>query len=81
VADDAGVRILLVGQHRAAFEASGLEAVVTSAGDVLNHRKRDGPADEQPDVAPRLIFVQPVEIVACRHARLAARARVEIDLE
>ena len=39
------------------------------------------PPITQADVAPRLAFVQPVQGVAGRHAGLAARTSVEVNLE
>ena len=81
VLDDPGDRVLLVGVDRAAVEAGRVEAVVAGRGHVLEHRQRRRPADEQADVAPGLAVVQPVQRVAGRHARLAARAAVEVDLE
>ena len=48
---------------------------------VLKHGQFRHAADHQADVTPRLALVQPVEVMAGRHARLAARAAVEVNLE
>ena len=79
--DDAGDGILFVGIHRAGDHARRLEAVVARGRDVLHHRRRARAADEQPDVAPRFVFVEPVERVTGDDARLAAGAAVEVDFE
>ena len=81
VPDDPGDRVLLVGVHRAGRQAGRVEAVVAGGRHVLEHRQAGTPPDEQADVAPGFALVEPVERMAGRHARLAARAAVEIDLE
>ena len=82
VLDDPGDRVLLVGVDRAGVQAGRVEAVVAGRRDVLDDTAACAvAADEQADVAPDLVLVQPVQRVAGRHARLAARAAVEVDLE
>src|SRR5262249_17837109 len=77
---DPGDGILLVRVHRAAAQARGIDAVVARRGHGLLPRRRAA-ADEDAHRAEALVLVGPVERVACRPARLAARARVEVDLE
>ena len=81
VLDDSGDRVLLVGVHRTRVHAGGVEAVVTGGRDVLHDRQMLAPAVQQPDVAPRLVLLQPVQRVASRDARLATGAGVEVDVE
>ena len=52
MANDAGGRILFVGEHRATIEASRIEAMMASGGDGLLKRENLGVADEKADGAP-----------------------------
>ena len=81
VLDDAGDRILLVGLHRTCVHAGGIQAVMAGRRDVLDDRQAPAPAVQQPDVAPRFLLFEAVQGMAGRHARLAARAGVEIHVE
>ena len=79
--DDPRERVLLVGVDRAGVQAGRVEAVVAGGRHMLEDGQLRHAADDQADVAPGLAFVQPVEVVAGRHAGLAARTPVEVDLE
>jgi hypothetical protein len=81
VLDDAGHRMFLVGADRAARQTRGREAVVACGAHRLLERRRRAAAVQHADRAPGLAVVEPVEVVARRHARLAACAAIEIDLE
>ena len=67
--------ILFVGLDRTAVHARRVEAVVAGGGDRLLHRRVARAAVQQADAAPGLVVVQPVQAVAGRDARLAARCR------
>src|ERR1044071_6335552 len=76
VADDAGERILVIGQHRAAVGASGIGTMMAGGGDRLEMRLGPRAADQEADAAPGLVLVQAVEGVAGGGARRAHRAPV-----
>ena len=59
--DDAGARILLVGEHGAAGHARRIGAMVAGGGDGLLIGCGGCAADEKADVAPGFVFVETVE--------------------
>ncbi len=79
--DNPGERVFLEGIDRARIEAGGVEAMVTRRGDMLKHRQAGSSADQQANLAPRLAIVEPVERMAGRHTRLAARTAIQIHVE
>src|SRR5690606_34712944 len=81
VADDAGNRILFVREDGAAAGASRGRAMVACAGDRLLERVLFVAPDEKSDVAPGLLVIETVQCMASGDAGLAARARVQVDLE
>ncbi len=81
VPDNSRERVLFVGVDRAGVEAGRIEAMMARGCHMLEDRQLRPAADNEADVAPGLALVQPVEIVAGRHAGLAAGTPVEIDLE
>ena len=81
VADDAGERVLFVGENRAAVEAGGIGTVMAGGGDRLGERVGAVAADEEADVAPGFVVVEAVEGVAGGDAGFAAGAGVECDPE
>src|SRR6185312_4232437 len=66
---------------RAAVHARRIEAVMARGRDRLLEGRVGRPAVEETDRAPGLTLVEAVEVVARGDARLAAGARVEVDLE
>jgi hypothetical protein len=83
VPNDAGDGILFVGLDRATLHARGVDTVVTGGRNrLLNRLVRRAPVQEA-HAAPGLGFfvIQAVQAMAGGHARLAARAGVEIDLK
>jgi hypothetical protein len=93
VTHNAGDRLLVVGQHRAAEQARGLDAVVAGRGHRPLHGQRDrartgsrgsrqdGLAHQQPHLTPALAGFQSIERMAGGDASLAAGTAVEIHLE
>ena len=78
---DPGDRILLIRIHRTGHHARRIETVMTGCRHMLHHRVCRCPANQQTHVPPRLAFIQTVQRMTRRHARLAARATIEIHVE
>ena len=68
-------------EHRAAVHAAWIHAVMTRSGDRLLHRFEDCSPEKHAHIAPSLVIVEAVQIMAGSHTCLAAGARVEIDRE
>src|SRR5205823_3783841 len=79
--DDAGGRILVVGQHRAAVEAGWVHAMMTGCSDGLLERFAPIIAEEHSDIPPRFGLVQTIQAVTGANTSLAPRTVVEIHLE
>ncbi len=78
---DARDGIFLVGLRRTAVHARWVDAVVTRGSHRLQRGGRRRSAVEQPDRAPDLIFIEPIEAVAGGNASLAPGAGIEVDLK
>src|SRR5207302_4722863 len=81
MADDAGDGVLVIGEHGAAVEAGGINAMMTGRGDVLLERRAPVGRGELADAAPGFVLVETVERVTRGHARLAPGTFVEVHLE
>ena len=79
VANDAGYRVFVVRVDRTTVHTSRIHAVMTGGGDRLLHRFQDCSTKKHTDIAPGLVIVEAVEIVAGGHARLATGASIQID--
>ena len=78
MANDARSFVLFVGEHWAAVRARGVFAMVARARDRLLPRLAPSAAEQQPDAAPRLVFIKAVHRMARTHTRFAARAGVKV---
>jgi len=75
--NDAGEWIFFVGFYRTSVEASGVDAVMASGGDVLNDWQcGDTLAGQRPDFSLRFIFLETVQGMASNHTCLATAASV-----
>ena len=61
MADDAGQRIFFVRENRTAVKTCRIGAVVTRGGDRLREGLARVRAGDEPDIAPRFVFVETVE--------------------
>jgi hypothetical protein len=55
--------------------------MMTGRGDCLLHGLKDGSTKKHTDIAPGLVVVEPVQIMAGSNTRLATCAGVKIDRE
>src|ERR1700741_3814395 len=79
MAHNAGYRIFVIRFDRTAVHTSRIHAVMARRGDRLLHRLKDCSAKKHTDIAPSLVLVEPVQIMARGNTRLATCAGVEID--
>ncbi len=79
MAHDAGHRVFVVRVDWTAVHTCRIHAVMARRGDRLLHRLKDRSAKQHADIAPSLVVVEPVQIMARGHARLATCAGVQID--
>src|SRR6478736_669284 len=83
VADNAGFWRLFIGIDRTALHAGRIQTVMTSSRHRLLNRRCRRAAVQEPHGAPSLGFelIETVQVVTSTHARLTARACIEIDLK
>ena len=88
--DNAGRRILVVGEHGTARGAGGFEAMMAGGGDNLlewfdaiaaARLRHERFAKKRADFAPRFAVIESVEGMACGYARLTAATAIEIHFE
>ena len=74
-------RILVVGQHRAAVEATGIRAMMAGRGDGLLKRLPPVVAEKKTHSTPRFTLIETVQAVTRADAGFAAGTFVEIDFK
>jgi hypothetical protein len=79
VAYDAGARVFLISKDGAAFEAGGLNAMMTGGRDRLLEGVLFRASVEEPDTAPGFVFVEAVQLVAGGDTGFAARTSVQVN--
>ena len=81
MAYNAGHRVFVVRINRTTIHTCRIQAVMTRCSDCLLHRLKDGSTKKDTDIAPALVVVEPVQMMAGSNTRLATCAGVKIDCE
>lgn len=81
MAHNAGHRVFVVRINRTTIHTCRIQAVMTRRGDCLLHRLKDGSTKKDTDIAPGLVVVEPVQMMAGSNTRLTTCAGVKIDCE
>ena len=81
MAHDAGHRVFVVRINRTTIHTGRIQAVMTRCSDCLLHGLKDGSTKKDTDIAPALVVVEAIQMMAGSNTRLTTCAGVKIDCE
>ena len=79
--DNAGNGIFLVGLDRTTCHTGGVNTMMTGHGDMLHHRLCCRPANQQSDLPPRFVFIEPVHCMTGCYTGFASGTQIEINFK
>jgi len=81
MAHNASHRVFVVRINRTTVHTCRIQAMMTRCSDCLLHRLKDGSTKKDTDIAPALVVVESVQMMAGSNTGLTTCADVKIDCE